>query len=86
MVLNLLIEKRYSIHSRMSLSLFLVGGLTDNMDQLLLVNSAVLSLGLLAFRGFCDVLDTFLGLDGYGIFLTSLAVFCTGSQRLNVML
>lgn len=74
------------MHSRMSLILFLVGGFTDNMDQLLLVNNTFLSLDLLAFRGFCDVLDTFPGQDGYGIFLTSLTVFCTGSQRLNVML
>lgn len=70
----------------MSLGLFWGRGFTDNRDQLQLVNTAFPSLGLLALRGFCDVLDTFPGLHGCGIFLTSLRVFRTGSQRPNVML
>lgn len=61
MVFKLLIEKKYSIHRRMSLS-FLGRGFTDNRDQLLLVNSAFPSLSVVALRGFCDVLDTFPGL------------------------
>lgn len=70
MVFNLLIEEKYSIHRRMSLSLFGGEGFSENRDQLLLVNSAFPSLGLPVLRGFFDVLDTFPGLYGSGIFLT----------------